>query len=367
MSLRPDLQWQADRPVDERVRLKAVAWLEHSHGPRTAVPGLRDHLQLPPGFNPRMQAWAQALRARPELAAADATQLAQTLLAHIRTGEYSYTLEPGSYGRDSVDEFWFERKQGFCEHFAVSFVVAMRVMGVPTRIVTGYQGADELEQGGWWVVRQRNAHAWAEYWLAGTGWVRIDPTAAVAPERVSAGRSLAPPPGLVAGALGSMAPALAQQLRAAWEMLNNSWNQWVLNYSRTQQFDLLRSLGFTAPDWQELAKLLIGVLCTLALAGALWAWWDRHRQDPWQRLHKRVQLALDSLGVPVRPHEAPRTRAAAVRGRLGERGEGLAAELEALDRLRYARREAPRAGEMAAWWRRFAAQARQARPARQGA
>jgi hypothetical protein len=191
--------------------------------------------------------------------------------------------------------------------------------------------------------------------------VRVDPTAAVAPERVAAGRSLAPAPGLVAGAFTSIAPALAQRLRAAWETLNNSWNQWVLNYSRTQQFDLLRALGFRAPDWQELAKLLIAVLCALALAGALWAWWDRRRQDPWQRLHRRVQEVLAALGVPVRPHEAPRTRAGAVRARLGERGETLAAELEALDRLRYARSQAPRAGEMSAWWRGFAQCARQVR------
>ncbi len=139
--------------------------------------------------------------------------------------------------------------------------------------------------------------------------MRIDPTAAVAPDRVQRSFSLRPPPGLVAGAIDTIDPALALRLRNAWESVNNRWNQWVLNYSRGQQFDLLRELGFQAPSWQDLATLLIGLLCSAALAGAGWAWWDRRRQDPWQRLQRRVQQRLAALGVTVLPHHAPRTRA----------------------------------------------------------
>ena len=351
-SLRPDLQWQSDRPLDDRLRVEAAAYLEFRHGPREPLAGLRDFMQLPIGAHLRTREWAQALRRSPELQRADATQLAQAVLRHIREGECIYTLEPGSYeGVDAVDEFWFERKLGFCEHFAATFVVVMRAMEVPARIVTGYQGMDALPQDGYWVVRQSNAHAWAEYWQAGQGWVRIDPTAAVAPERVQSGRSLLPPPGLVAGALSTIDPALAAQLRGAWETLNNRWNQWVLNYSRSQQFDLMRTLGFGTPNWQDLATLLIGILCSAALVGAGWAWWDRHRQDPWQRLQKRVQERLARLGVAVQAHEPPRTRAERVRAHLGAAGEAVAAQLEALDRLRYSQghtRPGPR------WWSSFA-------------
>jgi transglutaminase-like putative cysteine protease len=166
LALRADVQWQVDRPVTERLRVRARAWPAHRHGPRSDVPGLRDYVALPPGFNPRALAWAAALRERPELAQADAQTLAQALFEHIRRQGYTYTLEPGPYGRDAVDEFWFDRKLGFCEHFSVAFVVMMRALGVPARIVTGYQGSDPRPVDGYYVVRQSHAHAWAEYWQA---------------------------------------------------------------------------------------------------------------------------------------------------------------------------------------------------------
>ncbi len=355
---RPDGQWQADRPVAQRVRFQATAWLAYRQGPREPVPGLADLLALPPGFDPRTVEWAHRLRQQPDLADAEPRTLAQAVLQHIRHGGYTYTLDAGAYGADAIDEFWLDRKRGFCEHFASAFVVVMRAMGVPARIVTGYQGTDAEPEDGWWIVRQRNAHAWAEIWQPGEGWLRVDPTAAVAPDRVERGRRLAPPPGLVAGALGSIDPALATRLRSAWEGVNNRWNQWVLNYTRGQQFELLRALGVPSPDWQDLTNILILTLCTVSLAGAGWAWWDRRRQDPWQRLQQRVQQRLLALGVAVLPHQPPRQRAAQVRATLGARGEVLAAALEALDRLRYA--EAGRVDERA-WWHGFASAARACR------
>src|SRR5262249_48231088 len=152
------------------------------------------------------------------------------------TGGYVYTLSPGTYGdatgHDAVDEFWLDRKQGFCEHFASAFVVLMRALDVPARIVTGYQGTDSVLRDGYMVVRNSYAHAWAEYWQPGAGWLRADPTAAVAPDRIGLSRNLVPPPGLVASALETVSPNLLAGLRDAWEIVNNRWNQTVLNYSR---------------------------------------------------------------------------------------------------------------------------------------
>ena len=357
---RADGQWQLDRPLHERVRVQAASYLTHRHGPRENVVGLRDYVDLPPGSNPRTLQWAAELRNQPGLATADAATLAQAVLSHIRTGGYTYTLEPGPYEGNAIDEFWLDRKLGFCEHFASAFVVVMRAMDVPSRIVTGYQGTDEEPQDGWYIVRQRNAHAWAEIWVEGQGWLRVDPTTAVAPERVEGGRRLAPAPGLVAGAVNALDPELATRLRNAWETLNNRWNQWVLNYSRGQQFDLLRELGFEAPSWQDLAQVLGALLCAGALAGAGWAWWDRHRQDPWQRLQRRVLQRLQTLGVAVQAHHPPRTRAAYVRAALGARGTALAALLEELDGQRYGGEPARTAGS-GRWWRRFTAAERAAR------
>ncbi|MDO9313540.1 MAG: DUF3488 and transglutaminase-like domain-containing protein [Burkholderiaceae bacterium] len=339
---RDDLQWVAERPLYERIRFDGVAYPRFRHGPQQPMIGLQDYIDLPPGHNPRTLAWAAALRRDPRYAEADATTLAQLLMSHIRTGGYGYTLTPGLYGeedpRSAIDEFWLDRKLGFCEHYAAAFVVLMRALDVPARVVTGYQGLDPTPVDGYRIVRQSYAHAWTEYWQAGRGWVRADPTSAVAPDRVLRSRPLIAPPGLMAGALNGVNPQLLAGLRDGWEALNNRWNQWVLSYSRGSQLDLLRRLGFSSPSWEDLALLLIGALSTLALAGAAWAWWDRHHTDPWVRQLHRLRAALRRLGVSAADHEAPRTLAQRVRGQLGEAGEPLAALLDRIDVQRYARR-----------------------------
>lgn len=362
--LRHDLQWSTDRAVTERLRLSARAYLTHRHGPLQPEPSLRPYLELPADYNPRTLAWARALRNDPRQAQASPEQWVQTVLGYIRAG-FTYTLTPGSYGdeqgRHVIDEFWLDRKQGFCEHFSTAFVVVMRALGIPARIVTGFQGADPTPQDGYLVVRNSYAHAWTEVWLAGRGWVRVDPTAAVAPERVVASRPLRPPPGFVAGAIAAVDPALLARLRAAWEQVNNRWNQWVLQYSSTQQFELLSRLGVRAPSWEDLSYLLIGLLSGASLVGAAWAALDQQRRDPWQRLGARLRQRLATLGIEAAAHEAPRTLARRVRQRLGSRGEALAGTLETLDDLRYGR--AATARPDATWWSRFtAAVAAAARP-----
>ena len=336
-----DLQWTAERPIFERLRFDAQAHMNFRHGPQTSVLGLQELVALPAGFNPRTVAWAHALRSDARYVNATPRALAQTVLRHIRAGGYSYTLTPGLYGeldpRSTIDEFWLDRKVGFCEHFASSFVVVMRAMGVPARIVTGYQGADEDSVDGYTIVRQRYAHAWAEYWQAGQGWVRADPTAAVAPDRVERGRSLAPPPGMVASAFDNINPALMVNLRANWEAVNNRWNQWVMNYSRNQQVDLLKRLGLSGTGWEDMVRLLVGALSALAAGVALWAWWEQRRIDPWTRQMRRLRTALQGVGISTQTHEAPRTLALRVRERWGEPGQTMANLLDKLDRQRYGR------------------------------
>jgi protein-glutamine gamma-glutamyltransferase len=208
---------------------------------------------------------------------------------------------------------------------------------VPARVVTGYQGAELDPVDGFWVVRQSAAHAWVEYWQPGTGWVRADPTAAAAPARVVRGNRLAPPRGLVSEALGSVSPELLTQLRNLWETIDNRWNQWVLNYARGQQLDLLRDIGFTSPSWEDVALLLIGALSGLAAVGAGWAWWDRNRVDPWVRQRKRLRRTLRRLGIAAAAHDPPRVLAGRVHDRFGDAGAALAALLGRLERQRYAR------------------------------
>ena len=119
------------------------------------------------------------------------TATLQRLLSQLRTGGYTYTLDPGVYAGQAADQFWFDHKEGFCEHISAAFVIALRSAGVPARIVTGYQGGEMNGVDGYWTVRQADAHAWAEVWL-GTqeGWVRVDPTGAVSPGRIGASQRL---------------------------------------------------------------------------------------------------------------------------------------------------------------------------------
>lgn len=343
-----DLQWRTSRPIAERMRFSAQAWLAFDLGPFEPAPQLAANLELPPGANPRTVAWAEALRAEPRFgrgdARADARALAQAVLDHIRTAGFVYTLTPGIYAEDgnldAIDAFWLDHKQGFCEHYAAAFVVVMRAMGVPARVVTGYQGADPEPLDGFYIVRQSNAHAWAEYWQEGRGWLRADPTAAVAPDRIVRSLRLEPARGFVANAIGGMSPALLARLRSGWEALNNRWNQWVLNYSRGQQLDLLKDIGFSAPSWEDLALVLIGALTTLSLAGAGWAWWERQRVEPWTRELARLRAALRALGVDAAAHESPAAIGRRVSARFGSAGSSLAALLARLELQRYGREAA---------------------------
>ncbi|RYY70994.1 MAG: transglutaminase domain-containing protein, partial [Comamonadaceae bacterium] len=290
---------------------------------------------LPPGFNPRTLALAGDLvRQNP---GADAPRLVQAALERLRTGGYVYTLEPGVYGEHTADEFWFDRKEGFCEHIASAFVVLMRAAGIPSRIVTGYQGGEVNNIDGFWTVRQRDAHAWAEVWLEGRGWIRVDPTASVAPSRTGSFQRLAAPRGVLAAAMDTVDPTLAASLRSAWEAMNNSWNQWVLNYTQSQQLDLLRNLGFASPSWEDLSYVLIAIIVALALAGVAWTRWERMQHDPWLRLLGRARKRLRDAGLEAPANVPPRQLAALVTTRYGQDARGWADWLLKLEAQRYAR------------------------------
>ena len=208
-----DLQWMVRQPINELQRYRAVSHPDFTHGPLEAVPALRTFTTLPQGMNPRTLALAAQWRADPQLAQGGTMALVNAALQRLRTGGYTYTLEPGLYGEHTADEFWFDRKQGFCEHIASAFVVLMRAAGVPARIVTGYQGGELNPVDGYWTVRQSDAHAWAEVWVQGQGWVRVDPTGAVSPGRVGQFQRLQAPQGVLGNAMGTiLSPDAAQRL-----------------------------------------------------------------------------------------------------------------------------------------------------------
>jgi transglutaminase-like putative cysteine protease len=330
-------QWRLRLPLSERVRFQAKAWPAAQIGSGLPEAEQAELTRLPRGRHPRTRAWAAAWRSQAGLGNADPRALSNALLQHIRTGGFSYTLAPGRYDGDSIDEFWLDRREGFCEHFSAAYVVVMRALGVPARIVTGYQGSDPELTDGYIVVRQSHAHAWAEFWTPDRGWQRADPTGAVAPERVNRSRALQGQPGLMAGALDAVTPGLRLQLRQWLETLDNRWNQTVLGYGRQQQFKLLDKLGMPSVDLTALGQVLGGLLATVALGGALWAAWDARRRTPWQRLQRSMQDEMARLGVDAPPQLPPGGLAAQVLRVHGPAGQPVADALKTLEALRYGR------------------------------
>ena len=315
--MQTDLQWLVNRPITDLVRYRVQSYPTFRHGPTQPVMGLRQFVELPPGFNPRTMALASQIRSDARYANAGSDQLVQVAMDKLRTGGYVYTLEPGVYGQNTADEFWFDRKEGFCEHIASAFVILMRALDVPARIVTGYQGGERNPVDGFWVVRQSDAHAWAEVWHEGRGWVRVDPTSAVSPGRTGAFQRLAAPQGVVAQALGNISPAFSLQLRATWEAINNSWNQWVLNYTQGKQLNLLKDIGFQSPSWEDLSYVLIGIIVLASLVGAAWTLWDRTQHDPWLRLLTRARKQLVKAGIESTAATSPRQLGVLLKAKYG--------------------------------------------------
>ena len=268
---------------------------------------------LPAGYNPRTQALAQQWRREADQdrpgsqrpgsqrtsaqlpgASKDAA-IVQRALEMIRAG-FGYTLETPLPGRHAVDEFLFDQKAGYCEHFSSAFVVLMRAAGIPARVVTGYVGGYRNPLGDYWVVRNSDAHAWAEVWLQDRGWVRVDPTAAVAPERIYDTLADRAP-----GALGAF-----DGLTGVWnvsDLFRRGWNDLVLGFDATRQQQMLRNFGIESLDSGRLGALF-AITAAMALGWMAWliARGERER-DPLLRAWSNLGARYRRLGLAREPHE----------------------------------------------------------------
>ncbi|MDJ0700645.1 MAG: DUF3488 and transglutaminase-like domain-containing protein [Woeseiaceae bacterium] len=248
-------------PVDQRIAYKARSY-----------PGFRSDLDLselakswnmllPESGNRRTRDLARSMRA----AAGSDRDFIRAVLNMFNREEFYYTLEPPPLGSNPVDRFLFDTRQGFCEHYASAFSVMLRAAGIPTRVVVGYQGGELNPLGGHMVVRQSDAHAWAEAWLDGEGWVRFDPTAAVAPERVEIGISEALLSGIGQSWGFSSSSRLVYQFEMAVDLVNAKLDEWILGYGPENQNRLMEWLGMEDPSWRKMMLTLIGVVVVMIL------------------------------------------------------------------------------------------------------
>lgn len=296
VAVSPEFDMLAADAVNARLRFDATARLDAFIGLNETRLSLQNWLQLPPGRNRRTLELAARWRAEEQ----DDGALVKRALAMFRNDRFRYTLNPPLLDDDPVDRFLFETRAGFCEHFSSAFVVLMRALDVPARVVTGYQGAERNPSDDYWIVRQADAHAWAEVWLKDRGWVRVDPTGAVAPDRIERGSSAIE--GL-RGSAGANLPGLAdfallRQWRLSLDAVTHGWNQWVLSYDRTRQQNLLARLGLDAADPREIAGALAGVLGLVLGAIALATLRPRGPRDPVDQAYAGFCDRLAAIGAP---------------------------------------------------------------------
>lgn len=299
----PDGAWTArDYSMATRTPLTGLTrWRLQSSAPTRFEADLpaflrQQALHLPPGFNPRTRALGAQWRRE---AGDNDDAIVSRALQWIRT-EFAYTLDTPFPGRNSVDEFLFDQQQGFCEHFSSSFVFLMRSAGIPARVVTGYAGGTYNPLGRYWIVRNMDAHAWAEVWLPQRGWVRVDPTAAVAPERIydTIEDRL--------GTAGAMASLIGiANLGQVGDWLRRGWNDMVLGFDAQRQSRLLERFGAKQLGGGALTALFaVFAMAALAWMGWLLARGERER-DPLLRAWHRLGARYARLGLGREPHESP--------------------------------------------------------------
>jgi transglutaminase-like putative cysteine protease len=328
-----DMSLVSDKPVDQLLRYRARSALNYRLDVQLSARERERNLTLPPGFDPRTRALASQWRRD----LADDEAIARAPLELFRK-DFFYTLAPPDLGRDSVDDFLFETHRGFCQHFASAYTFLMRASGIPARVVTGYQGGYFNTLGNYLVVRQSDAHAWSEIWLSGRGWVRVDPTGAVSPQRVQLGAQAA-------------AGASAQWFHSDWlvglrnqfDLVNRGWNSLVVQFNELRQQSLLTPFGIAKAEYYDLIGVLIGTSTVLL---ALYSWWvlrrPREPGDALDAAYARLCRKLARSGAARAAHEGPRTYA----HRVGAIADSPAPVQQLLDRyvsLRYAHALAPSA------------------------
>lgn len=333
-----DMQIRTRAAVQNRLRYTLVSYPDHSLFTSDPAELLRA-LQLPAGKHLRAASLALGWRGE----GLNDAQIVKRALTFFSQEKFFYTLNPPLLLADTIDQFLFETRRGFCEHYAAAFVVLMRAAGIPARVVTGYQGGALNPIGQYLIVRQRDAHAWAEVWLGKEGWVRIDPTAAVAPSRIENGIESALSGSLLDVPLGLednvFARTLWEQYRFTWDAVNNRWNQWVLGYDRNRQSLFLARLGLEGIDTPGLVFGLTFAALAMLLAVAAWLFRSGSQEtDEARRLYDRFCNRLARFGVARHASEGPEDFARRAGNRLPPQAEAIRAITALYVAARYASR-----------------------------
>lgn len=281
-------------------------------------------LNLPARGNEKSRSLARAWAATAQTDA----EIVETVLTFFRENNFSYTLNPPLLGRNPIDDFIFNEKRGYCEHFASAFGFLMRAAGIPARLVGGYLGGKQNPYGNYIQVRQSDAHVWVEVWLKGKGWTRVDPTYAVAPARIEQGVEQAVsgeelPDFLSSGRTGLFI-GYREMIRNRWEALNAQWDSYFIGYSYDDQKSFLQHFGVNLETVKGKLKTFLAIVGALIMAGAVLSFRlfkraGTKRPDPVQRAYLKFCAKLEKAGFPKRPDQGPMDYA----GEIGRKKESL--------------------------------------------
>ncbi|MBF6623391.1 MAG: DUF3488 domain-containing transglutaminase family protein [Pseudomonas stutzeri] len=336
--LMSDFHLQRRHPVDKPLLYQATSWPDALREPKPLPATLERSLQLPGEGNPRARSWAAQLRREHQ----DPEAVVQALLRHFNRQPYGYTLRPPPVGSEIVDDFLFETLNGFCIHYAGAMTFVLRAAGIPARVVAGYQGGEFNPAGNYLSVRQLDAHAWVEYWIDERGWVSVDPTFQVAPERIEMGleEALVDEQGLLQESPMTLRRyrdiGWLNELRFGWENLNYGWQRWVLDYQGERQLRTLERM-FGNIDARQLGLLLVAcaaVLIALLALLLLKPW--KFERDPQLRLYRRFERLLARRGVIRQEGEGARDFAERAALQLPSMAEAIGEFALLYERARYA-------------------------------
>lgn len=286
------------KPIDKPLHYRATSAPHHVLAARLSRFEHHMALELPVGFDPRARSLAGSWRKQH---GRDDMAIVREALAMFHDDGFSYTLAPAPLGRDSVDDFLFSTREGFCEHYASSFTFLMRAAGIPARVVTGYQGGFWNASAGYLLVRQSDAHAWSEVWIHDRGWIRIDPTAAVRPERVSLGAASA-----AGGSAAWYQHGWLRSLRNRWDVVNHWWGQAVIGFDALRQRGMLAPFGIRQMNTAMLlAALVASLVLVMGMAALLTLLPRRRGDDPLAAAMALLRQRLARAGVASRANEGP--------------------------------------------------------------
>ena len=293
-----DFQILRRQPVTQLLQYSIVSDPTFVDSPELAGNLKSSALDLPDGSNPR----TRKLIERWTREGLDGQTMVRRALNHFNQEEFHYSLEAPLLGRHSVDEFLFDTRTGYCEHYASTFTVMMRMAGIPSRIVTGYQGGWYNETGKYLLVRQSDAHAWSEVWFPDKGWTRVDPTAAVSPSRIAS------------GSLGAI-PAPRHLLDYTWlrsfrnggDIVQQRWNDWVIKFSADNQARMFSSFGLERLTPSMLVTTLFVVigLFSLLLLPFILRVKGPDRIDPLRAVWLKFLKRLKAVGFEALPSSGP--------------------------------------------------------------